>query len=318
MKDALDKKQTKYNELTTAFASFSQSSNSISKETFSESTTNKMDNLVKKWKQLVTTTEAFAGGLNEDTIKEIPNEAPQRPGKLNMDSVKIISESFNIDLRTSETSSDETGSPDSPGSASNIANYQITQSSSKVFTAKSASNSFTSQVNIILTKEAQSPVTESADLNEPSKSIATDTTQEDIHSNESFGGLEKSLRASLTNETIRNVNEEFENVVDSVEAVEIAESAEILKIIQKHSASGEFDKLIPSDNGVKIVTLTEDSGSNAPVVCVADTVFQDEIERGHFELEEENFEMISNNLFDWLLWIDHTIKSQVNTRITDN
>ena len=75
------------------------------------------------------------------------------------------------------------------------------------------------------------------------------------------------------------------------------ENVDILKMIQEHAGTNELDRILPADNGhVKIVTLR------------ADTLAGGEGARGG---ESVTLGATSDDLFDWLLWIDHTLESQV-------
>lgn len=260
-----------------------------------------MENLVKKWKQLVKTSSRDEALTNDMPINESTSIDHIRPTQLSIQSIKVTaSDSIDIDLKSTKSSSSElTGSPDS----SNVVSYQISQSSSKIFTNnKSASSSYTSQVNIVLTKEGNS------NKNETPKeivSVKSVSNHEDIKSIASKSVDSIDLKIA-NNQEVAKSEETFE-VVEIAEILDNdAENAEILKIIQKHSASVEFDKLLPVENGVKIVTLTEENGTTAPNT-VDSTAIMNESDLS----EAENCEIIYNNLFDWLLWIKHTIESQV-------
>ncbi len=253
-----------------------------------------MDNLVQKWKELVKMSSTDTNLKDQNPKIESKNIQHVRPSQLNIQSIKVTaSNSIELDLKSPKSSiSEKTSSPDSP----TVVNYQISQSSSKIFTSnKSASSSFTSHVNIILTKEGNSSINEIHEKNVLERQVSTHKDN-----------VEKNDALVSNNQCIQKF-EETDELVETAEITENeAENEEILKIIQKHSASAEFDKLLPVDNGIKIVTLTEDKDTTLA------NAFDSKSLVNECDLSEnENFEIIYNNLFDWLLWINHTIESQV-------
>ena len=249
-----------------------------------------MNNLVNKWKLLVTSTQAI---LNTEVPSNLPTNIPKpapeveapsdesvtRPTQLEIRSVKVTESDQEFKPSSSE-SSDITGEPD-------VCDYQISQSSSKVFTLnKSSSNSYTTQLNIVLTKEL------------PDEEVSIET--------ENNKSLEKNEDSPVVENIIKAETELAEVPVE----VDQRDNDEILNIIQNHAESGlELDNFLPVDNGhVKIVTLNEDSSINKSSVSNVDNVDED----GSLVVKDaDSYETISNDLFDWLLWINHTIESQV-------
>lgn len=258
-----------------------------------------MDNLVKKWKQLMTSTETVSD-TGKSTVAEVDSSRGigsqsdeiktdlTRPGILPITSVKVLSDNLDIDIKSSGDSSPETSS----ANTANIVEYSISQSSSKIFASnKSASNSYTTQLNIVLTKEPEA---------EPESAI-TETKRSSVH-------------VELATETAEETAVEGHQPSAKEEASAIqqdpipldptGENVDILSIIQKHADKNELDKLLPVDNGhVKIVTLTDDT--------FASTQSQNDESAKEGDALSQFDASVSNDLFDWLVWIDHTIESQV-------
>jgi hypothetical protein len=112
-----------------------------------------MDTLAKKWKQLVAGTESMltTGNTKQPTTLTEVYRHPDASAKLPIKCVKVMSDNLDIDIKSSGDSSPETSSANS----ANLVEYSISQSSSKVFGLnKSAANSYTTQLNVVLAKEA--------------------------------------------------------------------------------------------------------------------------------------------------------------------
>lgn len=265
-----------------------------------------MDSLVKKWKQLMTGTEPVIDTTSKSTVTEVHSSSGlgsqsdeiktdlTRPSILPITSVRVLSDNLDIDIKSSGDSSPETSS----ANTANIVEYSISQSSSKIFTSnKSASNSYATQLNIVLTKKPEA---------EP-ESAMIETKRSSVHVELATENAEEKTLEELRQ--VPPVKEEANSIQqDPIPLDPTGENVDILNIIQKHADKNELDKLLPVDNGhVKIVTLTDDTFASAQSQNDESTKEGDALPQ--FDAS------VSNDLFDWLVWIDHTIESQVSNEI---
>ena len=90
-----------------------------------------MDYLAKKWKQLVAGTESMLtiGNTKQPTTLSELCRHPDASVKLPIKCVKVMLDNLDIDIKSSGDSSPETSS----ATSTNLAEYSISQSSSKVF-----------------------------------------------------------------------------------------------------------------------------------------------------------------------------------------
>ena len=233
----------------------------------------KMENLKKKWNKLMKIRDS--------------NESVQigciRPTKLNIKTIEHQNcDNKNIESRES-----------SSGILSNTIDYEISQSSSKIFSPKSTS--YTSELNIILTKE----LTPETEMPSKDKTLSSHEIKKIVNEISSH-----SLQAS------NEKNEKSTKTAEPSEEMEKIEADDILNIIQNHAENIEFKELMPTgDEHVKIVAMTQDK--SAKVNLVESSFNEDAMKNSGKTSDLENIEMVSNDLFDWLLWIDHTINSQV-------
>lgn len=238
-----------------------------------------MENFIKKWKQLIKIRDA------NDSVQT----GFVRPTKLNVKSIEHeICDSIDIDIKST--------SENSPGTFSNsIINYEISQSSSKIFSPKSTS--YTSEINVILTQEIP-PATE---MSTNEKTI-TLSDQEITHINNEISHHDLQQSGEK--------NDKLNLTLEPRDTIEKIETDDIFNIIQNHAENMEFTKLLPTGNKhVKIVTMTQDD--TTPVNLLESSFNPDTMKSGEKKSDLENFEIVSNNLVDWLMWINHTIDSQV-------
>ncbi len=287
-----------------------------------------MDNLVKRWNELETSNSRTI--LNKKLCDDIENNTDSnRPQTLDIDNENKKSMSHSKSAGSTISSS----SPSSPPRYSDDITPNQPQATSMELISTVTTIKTTTTEKTILTEEANFHMKEDLERDEQEEVKEIESSINDLTKRSSPPFRKTTSIDSIKSKTIvtpcelePNNVEEYETIAKELSIIKLTEThmnnekpnlASLLLNDDTHEANNRAllditKSQVNYDNNHAYNNIDNDEETNRELTIMSNTTTTSN-DKITATTNRDDIDLISNDLFDWLLWIDHTLESQLVT-----